>query len=147
MRSDPRPAAGLVRVGSEDVADKRISVGVSFPARFGTVTAIWPCGLAVVGEAGLRVDVRPRVFRRFLWRFAKPQQPAQAPLWEAPWDSLAGVEVGPRSAVLRARTSRGCRVVFVGRPQLQLLLEELTEHDVDVRRVKTTFGWYFRGAA
>ena len=125
------------------MADNRVSVGVSFPARRGTVTAIWPFGVVVIGEGGLGVEVRPGPFRRFLLRFIKPRRSDVGFLWEASWTELAVVEVGPRSAVLRTEGSRGCRVVFVGRRALQALLDELMARQIATRRVKTTFGWYF----
>ncbi len=123
---------------------RRISVGVSFPIRLGTVTAIWPFGLLVIGATELAVDVRPQVFKRFLLHFVDSEGPGEAPLWEASWNELAPVDLGPRSVILHTDGSRGCRVVFVGRGRLRLLLDELSTRHIVTRRVKTTFGWYFR---
>lgn len=108
------------------------------------MTAIWPFGTLLIGEAGLGVDVRPGGFKRFLLRFVASGGSGEAPVWEAAWSELAPVEHGPLSAVLRTDGSRGCRVVFVRRAQLQTLLDELTAHGVEIRSVRTTFGWYLR---
>jgi hypothetical protein len=108
------------------------------------VTAIWPCAFLAMEETELGVDVRPRGFKRFLLRFADSGRTGDAPIWGAAWTELAPVDVGPLSVVLRTEGSRGCRVVFVRRRQLQLLLDELAARGVEVRRVRTTFGWYLR---
>ncbi len=108
------------------------------------MTAIWPCGTLLVGEAGLGVDVRPGGFKRFLLRFVDSGASGQAPIWEAAWSELSPVEHGPLSVVLRTEGSRGCRVVFVRRAQLRELLDELTTHGIEIHRVRTTFGWYVR---
>jgi len=126
------------------MADKRVSVGVSFPARIGTVTAIWPLGIVVIGDSGVGVDVRPAPFKRLLMRFIDPRPGGDAPLWKLSWNELSVVDVGPRSALLRAEGSRGCRVVLVRRRHLRFLLNELSSRQIASRRVTTTFGWYFR---
>ncbi len=131
-------------IASAGVSANRISVGASFPARLGTVTAIWPCGVLVIGETGLGVDVRPGAFKRFLLRFVDSGRQGDAAIWSAPWSELAPVDIGPLSVVLRTEGSRGCRVVLVRRRQLQLLLAELTSRGIQIRRVRTTFGWYVR---
>jgi hypothetical protein len=108
------------------------------------VTAIWPCAFLAIGETGLGVDVRPGGFKRFLQRFVDSGRTGDAPIWSAAWTELAPVDAGPLSIVLRTDGSRGCRVVFVRRRQLQLLLAELTARGLEIRPVRTTFGWYLR---
>ncbi|MDA8068702.1 MAG: hypothetical protein M0T77_08840 [Actinomycetota bacterium] len=99
----------------------------------------------MIDEAGISVDVQPRwLINPFLRPLIFGEGSRDAPLWSAGWSQLAPVEVGKRTAVLRTEGTRGCRVGFLFDTGCEKLVEQLTAHQVQVKRVKTTFWWYFR---
>jgi hypothetical protein len=131
-----------VLMSSDGQPAKRITGGASFPARIGTVTAIWPMAEAALGPDLISVHVRPGLLKRLLQRFVRPEARGDAAFWSAPWADLAPVEVGPRSVVLRVTGSRGCRFIVVGKHRLEPLLAELEARHVTTARVITTMHWY-----
>lgn len=122
----------------------RISAGVSFPAKVGTVNASWPLGIVVTTDERLSVDVRPNFVKRLLRLFLKSETNGAAPFWSASWAQLEPVDVGRRSLVRRTEASRGCRVVLLRRRELRSLLDTFAGREIPIRRVRTTLGWYLR---
>ncbi len=116
------------------------------PAMAGTAFASWPLMVTVGTEAGVAVEARYKLVRKFVGiavdsnNFSEHMRRTVAAVWTASWDEISQLERGPRSLVIQVRHRRGCRLV--ARPGRMLPLIQLAAaKGVPIRRVRRTISW------
>jgi len=126
----------------------RILGGAAFRAKIGTVSVTWPLASAVLDDWGVQVDIRARFLKKLLGP-ALTDGAAAAAVWGAQWATIDSLEAARRSVVLRApgTPASSCRFAVVRPRALEALIASAGQHEVPVRRVRTTLGWYFGRAA
>lgn len=118
--------------------------GGSFPGRVGTLTVTIPLARLTADAQGLTLDLRSTLLKRINRRLVEPPPTRGAAFWSAKWDEIKVIDVAPRSMVIHLRERRGCRFVVMRKSALAPLLQQIETHDVSVRPVSGTAGWFFR---
>lgn len=123
----------------------RIVGGASFPGEFGTSTVSWPLAILTSDDDGVAVDVRLRLLKTIIARFAAGRK-ADSVLWSVAWGQLQSIDLGQRSVILQSSGQRGCRFVTLTRRRILPLIEELERHNINVIHKKTTIGWFLKSS-
>lgn len=131
-----RQESGLT--GHRDVGAASVLGGASFPARFGWMSATWPFVRATASNSGISIRLRVRLLRRL----ARDDGEVASE-----WPGVNRVEVSRRAMLLYLRDGRSCRFVALRRTALMRIVDVISAHDVELRRVRNTLGWILRGGS
>lgn len=117
--------------------------GASFPSKYGTSSVTWPLAILTSDDEGVAVDVRLRLLKRVVERFAVDRE-TNSVVWSVAWGQLESVDFGRRSVILRSTHQRGCRFVTMSRRRLEPFVTELERRNIVVTRKASTLGWFFK---